>query len=159
MMPGDDVWKRGDRLHVICSRSEHDRWYATVTAVAPTRLTVIFVDGGPGQFVDRCRASHAPPHRSRHRAAREAAARQTRSDGADAKTQGGEVVMSSRRTRGGGTDATTRGESVAARKSNAPPQGHVRVVVEANMPRQGPIRIMIDNMEWLEEEDGGRAKA
>jgi hypothetical protein len=42
---------------------------------------------------------------------------------------------------------------VAAWQSNAPPQGHVRVVVEANTPRQGPIRIMIDNMEWLDEED------
>jgi hypothetical protein len=67
-------------------------------------------------------------------------------------------------TRDGGTDATRRGgESVAAQQSsapvaqqsNAPPQGNVSVVVEANTPRQGPIRIMIDNMEWLEEEDDG----
>jgi hypothetical protein len=135
---GDDVWEWGDRLHVNCHQSQHYGRYATVTAVVPTMLTVVFDDGGLGQLVDGCSVSYVPPLHSQHRAAREAAARQTRSaareaaaheaaarqtrSGGAAAVKNRELVMSSsRRTGGGGTDVTRRGESVAAQQSNTPP--------------------------------------
>jgi hypothetical protein len=64
---GDDTWMIGDHLHVTCPRSRHYRRYAVVTAVHGTRLAVVFDDGLPGQFVDRTRASHAPPLRNARR--------------------------------------------------------------------------------------------
>jgi hypothetical protein len=61
---GDDMWMIGDHLHVTCPRSWHYRQYAVVMAVHNTRLTVVFDDGLLGQFIDRSRASHAPPLRN-----------------------------------------------------------------------------------------------
>jgi hypothetical protein len=71
MAPDDGgVREIGDHIHVTCQRPRHYGWYAVVTTVHITRLSVVFDDGLPGQFVDRSRASHAPPFHARHRAAR-----------------------------------------------------------------------------------------
>jgi hypothetical protein len=43
---------------------------------------------------------------------------------------------------------------MAARRSNTPQQGHIRVVIESNTSQQGPLRVVINNMEAFDD-DGG----
>jgi hypothetical protein len=55
-----DVWQKGDRFHVTCLQSRHYGRYGAVIGVSETRLTVVFDDRRPGQFIDRGMVVHAP---------------------------------------------------------------------------------------------------
>jgi hypothetical protein len=54
------AWSIGQRIKVTCERSKHHGRYAMVTRVNHKKLSVVFEDGQPGQFVDKEHATLAP---------------------------------------------------------------------------------------------------